>query len=313
MATSLAPPPPDILETPVDMAAVARRRGPAISLPVPRRSERLLGGPLGISLAVHLAGALALGSLLRSGSLPLRAPPPESGTRIEFIDIGFPSAGGGGAVAEAPAAPEAQAVGAAGGTAAPTASARRSEEVGGLRFPGPPPVAPGDTRTGDGEAEGESTGGAGGGGIAERLRPGFRDPRLYVDPSLPGLPPRGEKSPEQRYAEHIQRRIQAVNDSMYGGGPDTDWTRTDKEGRRWGVSEKGLHLGGLTIPREVLPLPRSTGSNATQEAAREKQRQRDEIRRQEEERERRKAQQESTDETRARKDAEREKGSGPGG
>lgn len=311
MTTTLAPPPEDSLRAVAAPAAARARRGPVISIPRAPPRERVLGRPLLISLAVHLAGSLAIGFFLRIGPVAPPSTPEGAGTRVDFIDIGFPAGGGAGSAEPLPMPPLA---GAADGASSPPPPSRRGEETGGVRFPGraaaPAGPATSDGGTGDGAA---GPAGGGGGAVSDRLRPGFRDPRLYVDPSLPRLPPKGVQSEEQRYAEHIRRRIEAVNDSMYGGGPNTDWTTTDREGRRWGLSEKGLHLGGITVPREVLPLPRSTGTNADQEAAREKQRQRDEIRRQEEDRERRRARETSNEETRARKDAERENGDGAGG
>ena len=136
--------------------------------------------------------------------------------------------------------------------------------------------------------------------MGERLRPGFSDPRLYVGPE--GLP-RAEKSNHQKYMDHLDARIQASNDSMYAATPrpDTDWTFKDRSGKKWGLSEKGLHLGGVTVPKELIPRPRPTGTNADLEKARDEQRQRDEIRRQEEDRERRKAREESAKAARERR------------
>lgn len=117
----------------------------------------------------------------------------------------------------------------------------------------------------------------------EALRPGYRDPRLYVNPRELRL--EAEESPEIAYREHLRARFHALNDSLYADqGPNTDWTTRDAKGRRWGVSEEGVHLGGVTIPRALIPLPGATGTNQTLDEARERNRQRDEIRRQEDER-----------------------------
>jgi hypothetical protein len=114
------------------------------------------------------------------------------------------------------------------------------------------------------------------------LRPGFRDQRLYVTPSP--LPARPQQTPYDEYRAHLQARIDAVNDSMgvaaRRDARTADWTLTDGSGNRWGLSPEGLHLGGITIPRALLPLPGPTGDNQSLEAERERQRQRDEIQRQ---------------------------------
>lgn len=157
--------------------------------------------------------------------------------------------------------------------------------------------------TGPGSAEEPSNAPA----ARDALRPGFRDGRLYVDPRAI----RVERAPDRHalYMEHLQARIDALNDSTYGRGPDTDWTHTDAEGRRWGISPEGLHLGGLTIPRELLPLPRSTGRNAEQEAERERARQREEIIRQEDDR----AREEARERSRKAAEERRRRGGGGGG
>jgi hypothetical protein len=125
------------------------------------------------------------------------------------------------------------------------------------------------------------------GSAREALQPGYRDPRLYVAPRpLQNI----DQTDHERYTEHLQARIDAVNDSMgvesRRNATTSDWTVTDGSGNRWGLSPDGLHLGGVTIPRALLPLPGATGDNASLGEARERQRQRDEIQRQEEDRER---------------------------
>lgn len=140
----------------------------------------------------------------------------------------------------------------------------------------------------------------------DALRPGFRDSRLWVNPRE--LRVEQETSRHERYMDHLQARIDAINDSTYGRGPNTDWTTTDEKGRRWGISEDGIHLGGITVPRQLIPIP-STGSNQKQEEERERNRQREEIRRQEDDRARDRA----TDESRRAAEARRRGGGNGGG
>jgi hypothetical protein len=169
-------------------------------------------------------------------------------------------------------------------------------ETGGTQ-PADGPVAPGPVETQP------SPGRAGDG-----LRPGTRDPRLYVRPNPLGSI--DNRSDFERYNEHLQARLDAVNDSMgiaaARNSQTSDWTVTDAAGNRWGLSPEGLHLGGVTIPAPLLPRPAPTGDNASREAAREEQRQREDIQRQEADRERRDTQQERTDATRAAQDAQRQ-------
>lgn len=83
---------------------------------------------------------------------------------------------------------------------------------------------------------------------AERLRPRGGDPRLWapLDPFL------NELTIEQRLQLDLAWRIASWQDSLAiaqaAEGALTDWTRTDSEGRKWGISEGKLHLGDITVP-----------------------------------------------------------------
>ncbi len=88
--------------------------------------------------------------------------------------------------------------------------------------------------------------------VAERLRvPTSGDPRIWrpVNPSL------AELTPEQRARLRIYGRLGELADSLLAEEERLraarDWTYTDDDGNRWGVSPEGLHLGELTLP---LPL-----------------------------------------------------------
>jgi len=162
-------------------------------------------------------------------------------------------------------------------------------------FQAPAPDRPTATRPGDSPAPFTPTADPGQRqSSGDALRPGLRDSRLYVNPRnrFPEL----EKTEHERYMEHLQARIDAVNDSMNIASArerrTSDWTVTDGSGNTWGVSSQGLHLGGITVPRELLPLPAPTGDNQMLEAERERQRQRDEIQRQGEASDRRNTQNE---------------------
>lgn len=137
------------------------------------------------------------------------------------------------------------------------------------------------------------------------LQPGYGDSRLYVTPDpFPGAS--RNRTPNEIYAERLQARINAVNDSIAAGIRRDSNTRDWMFGR-WGLAADGLHLGGVTIPRQLIPSPAPTGDNMTREAGREQQRQRDEIQRQEAERERRRIQDERA---RATRDAAGQRRSG---
>jgi len=83
----------------------------------------------------------------------------------------------------------------------------------------------------------------------EALRPRLLDPRLRPGNAA------DLRTPEEIATARVYARINELNDSILAeieaGRRATDWTWTDENGRRWGVSPGKLHLGGIEIP---LPL-----------------------------------------------------------
>ena len=86
---------------------------------------------------------------------------------------------------------------------------------------------------------------------AELLRPGFADARLWRR-----MPDEFfELSVEQREELAVAQRLPAWLDSVGAEAEAerraTDWTYTDANGGRWGISPGKLHLGDVTIPLPV--------------------------------------------------------------
>ncbi len=83
---------------------------------------------------------------------------------------------------------------------------------------------------------------------AERLRPQLGDPRLWAPLDRSYL----DLTDEERAEIYLRGMIQSWNDSVAVAvalsGEATDWTFTDEEGRRWGLSPGRLHLGDFSIP-----------------------------------------------------------------
>ena len=83
---------------------------------------------------------------------------------------------------------------------------------------------------------------------AERLRVGQGDPRLWapLDPSLV------EPTPQQLLELRILAAVESSNDSAAAEAERLaeamDWTYTDADGKRWGVSPGRVHLGDVEIP-----------------------------------------------------------------
>lgn len=115
-----------------------------------------------------------------------------------------------------------------------------------------PRVSPGRPQVGDPLGTGLV---APGPTAAERLRPVLGDRRLWAPLSREI----NDLTPEQIQELELAGRIAEWQDSLSAEGERqralTDWTTTDAEGRRWGISEGKIHLGDVT-----LPLPFSFGT-----------------------------------------------------
>jgi hypothetical protein len=142
---------------------------------------------------------------------------------------------------------------------------------------------------------------------AELLRPGTLDPALFGDMELPPL------SEEERYRLQLAGRLEAWQDSvrteMERAARATDWTYTDEEGNRWGVSPGRIHLGKFSLP---LPLGFATPPGLRDEIERRGW-ESAEIRRGAIEQDLYQTQQERIREIRARREAERRDTLPPGG
>ena len=94
---------------------------------------------------------------------------------------------------------------------------------------------------------------------AERIRPKAGDLRFWapVDPERTAL------TQEEYMRLRLIAELEAQNDSAAlaaeRASRSTDWTHTDDEGKKWGVSPGKIHLGDLT-----LPMPFGFGPNAMQ-------------------------------------------------
>ncbi len=87
--------------------------------------------------------------------------------------------------------------------------------------------------------------------IAERLRSTPSDPRLWTQPG--DFPP--PVNAFDAMLDRVAGRLGAWNDwtaaAALAAANALDWTTTDAEGGRWGVSPGKLHLGSVTVPLPV--------------------------------------------------------------
>ncbi len=101
--------------------------------------------------------------------------------------------------------------------------------------------------------------------VVERISPRLGDARLFAPPDA-AMP-----APADYEALALQRlygQMTAYNDSVDTGAEAArralDWTTTDADGNKWGVSPGKIHLGGLTLP---LPIGFATPPGRREELA----------------------------------------------
>jgi hypothetical protein len=292
-----APPPSAAPRAEAPAPAPALRARAPFSRPRHARPPLLTGRTLSISLILHL--------LLLLGVLFAPAPQPElpwgdvidDGSLVREETVEYLDVTAWGAMATEPGTP-------APASAAPiTFGAATADSVlatlpnaGAFpqRAPLGIPAAPAAPSAGGqpgaavpgaaGGAPGAQPGGAAGRGRSGPggLGPEFGDPRLVVRPSAV---PEAPIEDEDRYQRHIRGRLQAINDSISGEADRqrraNDWTFTDRNGRKWGINERGPVVGGRNVPIPI-PLPNARRSREQEDAARREAAQRAEMDRQEE-------------------------------
>ena len=206
--------------------------------------KRLIDGSVAASIAIHVVAGVFLLWLL-SIPYPLReilerTRPRVSPERISFISIpnrGETTSGrsGGDGLPERPTAPPA---------------------------PARPLVAPSSTPsaipTSPAQPTREEIGGSGPlvgrGGPVRGIVPSYSDPRVWTDPNAPvlALP----RSVSEQLDSMLVSGTQRVRDSIALASAQRrpgDWTWTN-DGKKYGWDAMGIHLGGITIPREALAL-----------------------------------------------------------
>jgi hypothetical protein len=92
------------------------------------------------------------------------------------------------------------------------------------------------------------------------VKPSYGDPRVWEGPVGNGVAP--SRNGAERLDSVMGTAIMAARDSLdslaraqgrYGKGPG-DWTKTDKNGNKWGWDPTGIRLGKVTIPNALLAL-----------------------------------------------------------
>ncbi|MDX1578912.1 MAG: hypothetical protein R3266_10520 [Gemmatimonadota bacterium] len=106
---------------------------------------------------------------------------------------------------------------------------------------------------------------------AEKLQPKEGDERLFPEYERDQIPEYLADNPYARYEGEIRARLSMMLDSLNLSERQrreaVEWL-TGGEGEEWGVSEEGIHLGGIVIPIDLSSLLREEGPRG-REARRE--------------------------------------------
>jgi hypothetical protein len=92
--------------------------------------------------------------------------------------------------------------------------------------------------------------------LTERLKPPVLDPRLGNSPTY-SLPP--DNSPAAGVRARVSQSLAMYNDSMAAEAAardrGLDWTKTTKDGKRWGIGPDGkIYLGDVVLERARIVL-----------------------------------------------------------
>lgn len=208
--------------------------------------------PLAVSIVVHvLLAALFVRFLVSPAAFTMifgRANSPEvPAERIGFLQL--PKSSG----------PAVQ--GKSGGDNRPVSKTAPKKLIAPTSIPAAIPSVP--VVTAPQEPEGGSGPLVGTGGPARGIRPTYTDPRVWA---APGDIVAAPKSAKEKLDSAVASIIAPYNDSVAaasGARRPGDWT-FEKGGRKYGIDEKYIRLGKISIPTAILALlPINTTGNPT--------------------------------------------------
>ena len=85
--------------------------------------------------------------------------------------------------------------------------------------------------------------------VRDRLRYRMTTPQVWRPPTEEVAV---EETPQELVQQRIASQLAEYNDSVAAENAAAaralDWTKTDADGNRWGVSPGAIHLGSITIP-----------------------------------------------------------------
>ena len=92
------------------------------------------------------------------------------------------------------------------------------------------------------------------GGPTRGITPEFNDARIWAPTDPAYVPP---KTKTEKLDSAIATRIQRLQDSLKALGvqrADGDWSWNGKDGKKYGIDQKYIHLGNFSIPTALLAL-----------------------------------------------------------
>lgn len=125
------------------------------------------------------------------------------------------------------------------------------------------PSAPRDTGSGAAVGQGDGSGIGAGDPNVRGVRPGYFDGRVWRDPVVVGNAGGGGGGDRADNLDSIMGfMLTQAADSLDSlnraqgrtGRKPGDWTKTDKNGDKWGWDQKGIRLGKVMIPNALLAL-----------------------------------------------------------
>lgn len=93
----------------------------------------------------------------------------------------------------------------------------------------------------------------GGGGPTRGVRPSYTGPQVWATPGRILVAPR---TTAQVIGDAIRADVGQITDSVLALGPrrdPTDWT-VEHDGRKWGIDQRAIRLGPVSIPTALLAL-----------------------------------------------------------
>ena len=124
------------------------------------------------------------------------------------------------------------------------------------------PSAPRDTGSGAAVGQGDGSGIGAGDPNVRGVRPGYFDGRVWRDPVVVGNPGGGGGDRADNLDSIMGFVLTQARDSLdelnraqgRTGRQPGDWTKTGKNGEKWGWDQQGIRLGKVMIPNALLAL-----------------------------------------------------------